>query len=45
MDWEFDRNIFIIPDATLTLAHVHRSNGLKKDRRGSMPGFDDVSDV
>ena len=43
MDWEFDRNISIFPDAALTLAEDHRSNGLKKDREGSMPGFDDAS--
>lgn len=34
--WEFDRNISIFPDAALTFAEEHRSNGLKKteeDRR------------
>jgi len=30
MDWEFDRNISIFLDAAITLAEVHRSNGLKK---------------
>jgi len=34
--WEFDRNVSIFPDAALTFAEEHRSNGLKKteeDRR------------
>ena len=33
MDWEFDRNITIFPDAALTLAEDHRSNGLKKTEK------------
>jgi len=30
MDWEFDRNISTFPNAALTLAEEHHSNGLKK---------------